>query len=121
LSASESPRVVIFRDFQTIYHRARDAFCVRDAAAREGQVDPLALGQCDVGILFSSDTDLVPALEAVLALLPGDPPACEVAARVAPGMRPRSLSVRGPHIRRHLLSEAGFRSVADLTDYTRAR
>jgi len=35
---------------------------------------------CDVGILFSSDTDLVPALEAVLALRPQDPPACEVAA-----------------------------------------
>ena len=207
MSGSESQRVVVFLDFQNVYHRARDAFCVRDAAAREGQVDPLALGhllasrvpggflagvrvyrgrpsqrrdarsyaahqrqtdrqvsrgdglvtvisrdlryppdwprraaqekgidvalavdfvtmvarsECDVGILFSSDTDLVPALEAVLALRPDDPPACEVAAWAAPGERPRSLSVRGPHLRRHLLAEADFRSVADPTDYTRA-
>ena len=75
---------------------------------------------CDVGILFSSDTDLVPALEAVLALRPQDPPACQVAAWAAPGMRPRSLAVRGASIRRHLLSEADYRTVADPTDYTRA-
>jgi len=190
---------------------ARDAFCLLDAAAREGQVDPLALGhllagrvpggrlagvrvyrgrpsqrrdprsyaahqrqtdrtdrqasrggglvtvisrdlryppdwpmraaqekgidvalavdyvmmvarrECDVGILFSSDTDLVPALEAVLALRPQDPPACEVAAWAAPGGRPRSLSVRGAHVRRHLLSEAEYQAVADPTDYTLSR
>ena len=76
---------------------------------------------CDVGILFSSDTDLVPALEAVLELRPGDPPACEVAAWAAPGGRPRSLSVRGASVRPHLLSEVDFRAVADPTDYTRAR
>ena len=74
---------------------------------------------CDVGILFSSDTDLVPALEAVLALRPQDPPACEVAAWVVPGVRPRSLSVRAVRVRRHLLTEVEYRSVADLTDYTR--
>jgi uncharacterized LabA/DUF88 family protein len=203
-----SQRVVVFLDYQNVYHRARDAFCARDAAAREGQVDPLALGhllagrvpggrlagvrvyrgrpsrrrdsrsyaayrrqtarqasrggglvtvisrdlryprewpgrsaqekgidvalavdfvmmvarrECDVGILFSSDTDLVPALEAVLALRPGDPPACEVAAWAAPGTRPRSLSVRRASIRRHLLSEAEYRAVADPTDYTLSR
>lgn len=71
----------------------------------------------DVGILFSSDTDLVPALEAVLALRPGEPAACEVAAWAVPGVRPQSLSVRDASIRRHLLPEADFRSVADLTDY----
>ena len=76
--------------------------------------------ECEVGILFSSDTDLVPALEAVLALRPEGPPACEVAAWAAPGVRPRSLSVRDSSIRRHLLSEADFRTVADLTDYTRS-
>ena len=37
-------RVVVFLDYQNVYHRARDAFCDREAAAREGQVDPLALG-----------------------------------------------------------------------------
>ena len=74
---------------------------------------------CDVGILFSSDTDLVPALEAVLALRPQDPPACEVAAWAAPGGRPRSLSVREARLRRHLLTDGEYRSVADLTDVSR--
>src|SRR5450756_2821235 len=177
-----SQRVVVFLDYQNVYHRARDAFCARDAAAREGQVDPLALGhllagrvpggrlagvrayrgrpsrrrdprsyaayrrqtakqasrggglvtvisrdlryppewprraaqekgidvalavdfvmmvarrQYDVGLLFSSDTDLVTALEAVLALRPGDPAACEVAAWAAPG------AVSYTHLRAH--------------------
>jgi len=207
VNSSAAQRVVVFLDYQNVYHRARDAFCVRDAAAREGQVDPLALGhllagrvpggclagvrlyrgrpserrdprsyaafrrqtakqvtrgeglvtvvardlryphdwprrtpqekgidvalavdfvmtvarsECEVAILFSSDTDLVPALEAVLALRPQDPPACEVAAWVVPGVRPRSLSVRAVRVRRHLLTEAEYRSVADLTDYTRS-
>jgi uncharacterized LabA/DUF88 family protein len=207
VTSSASQRVVVFLDYQNVYHRARDAFCVRDAAAREGQVDPLALGhllvsrvpggclagvrlyrgrpsehrdprsyaafrrqtakqisrgeglvtvvardlryphdwprrapqekgidvalavdfvmtvargECDVGILFSSDTDLAPALEAVIALRPGDPPACHVAAWAAPGGRPRSLAVRAARIRRHLLTEADYRTVADPTDYTRA-
>lgn len=205
MSSSVSQRVVVFLDYQNVYHRARDAFCSPPASASQGQVDPLALGrllagrvpggcltgvrvyrgrpsqrrdsrshaacrrqtarqvgrgglvvvlsrelryppdwprrpaeekgidvalavdfvmmiarcECDKGILFSSDTDLVPALEAVLALRPGDPAACEVAAWAAPGVRPHSLSVRGARIRRHLLSEADYRSVADLTDYTR--
>ena len=200
-----SRRVIVFLDFQNVYHRARETFFGRDAPARDGQIDPLALGrlltgrvpggrlagvrvyrgrpsqrrdrrsysahqrqtnaqvsrgkglvtviardlrypagwpaqpaqekgidvalavdfvmliarrECDVGILFSSDTDLVPALEAVLALRPGDAAACEVAAWAAPGRRPRSLSVRGASIRSHLLTEADYRSVADLTDYT---
>jgi len=38
-------RVVVFLDYQNAYHRAREAFCARDAAAREGQVDPLLLGR----------------------------------------------------------------------------
>ena len=41
----------------------------------------------DVGILFSSDTDLVPALEAVVSLRPGEPPGCEVAAWAPPAGR----------------------------------
>ncbi len=79
----------------------------------------IARRECDVGILFSSDTDLVPALEAVLALRPGEVVACEVAAWAAPGRRPRSLSVRGAVIRSHHLTETDYRAVADPTDYTR--
>lgn len=206
MSGSEPQRVVVFLDYQNVYHRARDAFGDREIAAREGQVDPLALGhllasrvsggrlagvrlyrgrpskrrdprsyaafrrqtakqvsrgeglvtvisrdlrypqdwprrpaqekgidvalavdyvmmaargEYGIGILFSSDTDLVPALEAVIVLRPASA-ACEVAAWVTSGVRPRSLSVRGARIRRHLLSEADFRAVADPTDYTRS-
>lgn len=43
--AGSSRRVVVFLDYQNVYHRAREAFCARDAPAREGQVDPLALGR----------------------------------------------------------------------------
>ena len=93
-----------------------------DVALAVDFVMMVARSECDVGILFSSDTDLAPALEAVLALRPGDPPACEVAAWAAPSGRPQSLSVRGTRLRRHLLSEADFRAVADVTDYnTHAR
>ena len=75
----------------------------------------------DVGILFSGDTDLIPALKAVVALRPGELPACEVAAWIPPAGRPRSLAVRGVPLRRHLLDEADFWAVADSTDYTRGR
>ena len=91
-----------------------------DVAHAVDFVMAIARSECDVGILFSSDTDLAPALEAVIALRPGDPPACQVAAWAAPDGRPRSLAVRAARIRRHLLTEADYRTVADPTDYTRA-
>ena len=75
----------------------------------------------DVGILFSSDSDLVPALEAVIALRPDEPPVCDVAAWAPVAGHARLLSVRGARLRRHVLSEADFRAVADSTDYTRGR
>jgi hypothetical protein len=80
-----------------------------------------ARGDYDVGILFSTDTDLVPALEAVLALRRESVPACEVAAWGAPATRPRCLAVRGARIRCHLLEVNDYCMVADLTDYTRSR
>jgi len=91
-----------------------------DVALAVDFVMTVARSECEEAILFSSDTDLVPALEAVLALRPQDPPACEVAAWAVPGARPRSLSVRAVRVRRHLLTEVEYRSVADLTDYARA-
>jgi hypothetical protein len=45
VTAGSSRRVVVFLDYQNVYHRAREAFCARDAPAREGQVDLLALGR----------------------------------------------------------------------------
>lgn len=80
-----------------------------------------ARGEYDVGILFSSDTDLVPALEAVIALRPGAAPACEVAAWAPAHGHARVLSVRGVRLRHHLLGIADFVAVADETDYTRGR
>ena len=49
LSHSTPHRVVVFLDYQNVYHRARDAFFPSDVAAREGQVDPLALGHLLTG------------------------------------------------------------------------
>ena len=49
-NGSAPQRVVVFLDYQNVYHRARDAFCARDAAASEGQVDPLALGRLLAGV-----------------------------------------------------------------------
>jgi len=90
-----------------------------DVALAVDFVMMIALRACDVGIMFSSDTDLVPALEAVIALRPGEPPPCELAAWVTPDARPRTLTVVGVRLRCHLLAEADFGSVADHTDYTR--
>jgi hypothetical protein len=44
-----SQRVVVFLDYQNVYHRARDAFCSPPASASQGQVDPLALGRLLAG------------------------------------------------------------------------
>jgi hypothetical protein len=48
-----SRRVIVFLDFQNVYHRAREAFCGRDAPARDGQIDPLALGRALVRLVVS--------------------------------------------------------------------
>lgn len=92
-----------------------------DVALAVDLVMMVARDECDIAIVFSSDTDLLPALEAVIALKPGDPLCCEVAAWAGPGMRPRALAVRGVRLRQHLLGPDDFRAVADVNDYARAR
>lgn len=89
-----------------------------DVALAVDLVMMAARHEYDVAIVFSSDTDLLPALEAVLALRPGEPSFCQVAAWAPVAGRPRSLAIRGVRLRRHLLREADFRAVADLTGYT---
>lgn len=76
------------------------------------------LGEFDVGVIMSTDTDLKPALEAVLRLRPLGGPICEVAAWARPdgGHCPR-LSVPAAKMWCHWLSEADYLSVADRTDY----
>ena len=92
-----------------------------DVALAVDLVMMVARHECDVAVVFSSDTDLLPAIEAAIALRPGDSPCCEVAAWAGPGMRPRALSVRGARLRQHLLGPDDFRAVADVNDYARAR
>jgi len=77
-------------------------------------------GDHDVGIIFSTDTDLEPALEATEELH-GDPfPRCEVAAWQTRRNGSR-LSIPGARIWCHWLSEADYREVHDPTVYRRPR
>jgi uncharacterized LabA/DUF88 family protein len=93
----------------------------RDPAQEKGIDVALALDflrlavqmEYDVGILFSSDTDLLPALEAVVDLKLAR---VEVAAwHKAPRLRFRDTQLPWCH---HL-TEADYLSVADPTDYTK--
>ena len=72
-------------------------------------------GDYDVGVIVSTDTDLKPALEAVISL--GGKPRCEVAAFTNPAGYSRRLSVKGAHVWCHRLDEAEYQAVADSTDY----
>jgi uncharacterized LabA/DUF88 family protein len=76
----------------------------------------------DVGILMSHDTDLAPALEAVVRLGSGatgqSVPRCEVAAW-AGSRSPQRLRVPGAAIWCHYLTAADFAIVADARDYRR--
>jgi uncharacterized LabA/DUF88 family protein len=72
-------------------------------------------GKYDVGVLFSADTDLLPALEAVCELK-GEA-ACEVAAWVPATGSPSILRVRGRQLRFHYLDRAWYDRVFDHTDY----
>ncbi|HXF97941.1 MAG TPA: NYN domain-containing protein [Gaiellaceae bacterium] len=65
-------------------------------------------GRCDVAVLFSHDTDLVPAIDAIAALV-------ETVSWVAPGF-PRRLRVRR-RIYHHELDENHFAWVEDRVNY----
>jgi hypothetical protein len=70
----------------------------------------------DIGVLFSADTDLVPALEAVINLK--GPQACEVAAWLpSDGTPANRLTVAGQRVWCHLLDQAAYEQVRDETDY----
>jgi hypothetical protein len=76
-----------------------------------------ARDQYDVGVLMSTDTDLVPALEAVAGLPTYPHPRCEVAAWTLPGSHSRRLHVRGRRLWCHQLGPDDFDAVRDDTDY----
>jgi uncharacterized LabA/DUF88 family protein len=68
----------------------------------------------DVGIMISTDTDLVPALEAVIAL---PSVRCEVAAFGSQTMHCRRLSVKGSKVWCHWIDHAAYMGICDHTDY----
>lgn len=74
-------------------------------------------GEFDVGVLCSADTDLTPALEAVVNLKRSD--TCVETATWDDHRE--SLGVKGHVIRKHRMDAAAYRLVADPTDYTVAR
>lgn len=75
-------------------------------------------GEYDCGVIMSTDTDLKPALEAVLEMGRGRTyPRCELAAWSLPDQHARRLSVPGRRIWCHWLDRADYESVADRTDY----
>jgi hypothetical protein len=91
-----------------------------DVALAIDFVQMALLGEFDVGVIMSTDTDLRPALEAVLHLRPLAGPTCEVAAWTRPGCHGPRLSIPRARVWCHWLSEADYLSVADRTDYNRA-
>lgn len=73
-------------------------------------------GEYDVGILFSTDTDLKPALEAVTSL-PGSNVRAEVAAWNSPDRTSPRLSIKGGSVWCHWIQPATYRAHRDDTDY----
>lgn len=76
-------------------------------------------GHFDVGVLFSADTDLMPAVEAVQSLLGND--AVEVAAWVPLSGRANRLRRQGGPLWCHMLDQRDYLHVCDSTDYTLRR
>ena len=75
--------------------------------------------QFDVGILFSVDTDLKPALEYVVEQRRAwGKPRAEVAAWSPKEGYGRRLSAKGGNLHCHWLNEGAYRTVCDHTDYT---
>ena len=71
----------------------------------------------DIGVIMSTDTDLKPALEAVVSLRGN--PRCEVAAWNGPTSHWRRITVRSARLWCHRLNEQDYAAVADLTDYNK--
>jgi uncharacterized LabA/DUF88 family protein len=88
-----------------------------DVALAVDFVTMAASGTYDVGVLMSTDTDLVPALEAVIGLGGRPYPRCEVAMWSRPGAYSRRLYVPGKKLWCHWLNPDDYATVEDLTDY----
>ncbi len=77
-------------------------------------------GEYDVGILFSADTDLLPAIEAVLELK--GPGSAEVAAWKSdkPGVYANRLQLPEHNLWCHILERTDFHHLFDPRDYLKA-
>jgi hypothetical protein len=73
-------------------------------------------GRFDVGVIFSTDTDLRPALEFV-ALKCGGSPRAESAAWTAPGANKAIFATNPKRTWCHYLSGTDYAAVHDPTDY----
>lgn len=78
-----------------------------------------ARGEYDVGVIMSTDADLVPALEAVIALEGSPFPRCEVAAWSTRGSYSQRLSVPGRRVWCHWLDEGDYWAVSDPRDFSK--
>lgn len=73
----------------------------------------------DIGVMFSADTDLVPALETVVRRC--GRAACEVAYWVPYGTGAKALAVKGEQLVCHGLREKQYQMLHDPTDYNVSR
>jgi uncharacterized LabA/DUF88 family protein len=76
----------------------------------------------DVGVIFSTDNDLLPALEYVASLTAAGRPAlprAEVAAWTVPKQHCPRLSIRERRLYCHWVDQAAYDGMCDLRDYTK--
>jgi len=74
------------------------------------------LRQYDIAVLVSEDTDLLPAVETIIAVK-GERAVEVMAWMPADGSKPRPLWIGGKRIRAHRLTERDYRLVHDASDY----
>lgn len=89
-----------------------------DVALAVDFVMTLYSGHYDTGVLMSADTDLKPALEAVVSMHGTPYPRCEVACWRPPDQHARRLSIPAKQIWCHFLDKSDYQLVADQRDYT---
>jgi hypothetical protein len=75
-------------------------------------------GEYDVGILMSTDTDMKPALEAVVSMAQSSGPRVDVAAWSAPGRLSRRLAIGSRNLYCHWVGKDVYDRIADPTDYS---
>lgn len=91
-----------------------------DVALAVGIVRRSLIAQsCDVAVLVSADTDLIPALDLVAESK--DAAGVEVATWSGRFWAAQPLALHGHRIRQHRLEESLYRAIEDNTDYTQSR